>query len=155
VKKLTLTDWAQLAEIIAAVAVVISLIYVGAGLRANAAAIRSASVQAITNTFVALLTAQTTSADLSRIRRIGDMDQSSLNEDEQYRYRTLYHQLWISFQNVYLQMRLDVVGGDLRETYRRIICAELQKPGVRATWKDHASVLNPDFVEAAEAYPSF
>jgi hypothetical protein len=75
VKKLTLTDWAQLAEIIAAVAVVISLIYVGAGLRANTAAIRSASVQAITNTSVALLTAQTTSADLSRIRRIGDLDQ--------------------------------------------------------------------------------
>ena len=154
-RKPTLNEWAQLSEIVAAVAVVISLVYVGVGLRANTSAIRSASVQAITNTSVAGLTAQNSSADLSRIRRIGDVDQSALDEDEQYRYRTLYRQIWLSFQNVYLQRNLEVVGDELWETYLRIICAEFQNPGVRATWKDHSSVLNPDFVAAAEACPSF
>lgn len=154
-KRLTLNEWAQLAEIIAAIAVVISLVYVGAGLRANTSAIQSASVQAITNTSVAGLTTQAASADLSRLRRIGDLNYAALDEDDQYRYFTLYRQIWISFQNVYLQRNLEVVGEELWETYLRIVCAEFEKPGVRETWSEHASVLDPGFVAAAEACSTF
>lgn len=44
-KKPTLGDLANLAEIIGAIAIVISLIYVGQELRANTAAVKAASLQ--------------------------------------------------------------------------------------------------------------
>ena len=154
-KKLTLTDYAQIAEVVAAVAVVVSLVYVGIGLRDNTAAVRSASVQAITTTSQNGLIAESTSADLSRIRRIGDQDPAELNVDEAQRYRTLYRQIWLSFQNVYFQRDLGTVGADLWSTYERIICAQFANQGVRLTWEDHAGVLDSGFVAAAEACPTF
>jgi len=154
-RKLSLTECAQVAEVVAAIAVVISLIYVGIGLRDNTAAVRSASVQAITATSQNGLIAESTNADLSRLRRVGDDDPSSLDVDERYRYYTLYRQIWISFQNVYFQRDLGTVGADLWATYQRIICSQFTRPGVRATWEDHASVLDPAFVSVAEACPTF
>jgi len=155
VTKLSLTEWAQIAEVVAAVAVVISLVYVGIGLRDNTAAVRSASVQAITTTSQNGLIAESTSAELSRIRRVGDDDPSTLDVDERHRYYTLYRQIWLSFQNVYFQRDLGTVGADLWGTYQRIICSQFTRPGVRATWADHASVLDPGFVDAAEACATF
>jgi len=154
-KKLTLTEYAQIAEVVAAVAVVVSLVYVGIGLRDNTAAVRSASVQAITTTSQNGLIAESTSADLSRIRRIGDENPSDLDVDERRRYGTLYRQIWLSFQNVYFQRDLGTVGADLWGTYERIICTQFTKAGVRMTWDDHAVVLDPGFVGAAEACTTF
>ena len=154
-KKLTLTEYAQIAEVVAAVAVVVSLVYVGIGLRDNTAAVRSASVQAITTTSQNGLIAESTSADLSRIRRIGDEDPSELDVDEARRYQTMYRQIWISFQNVYFQRDLGTVGADLWGTYERIICTQFAKAGPRITWEDHAGVLDPGFVAAAEACSTF
>lgn len=154
-KKLTLTEYAQIAEVVAAVAVVVSLVYVGIGLRDNTAAVRSASVQAITTTSQNGLIAESTSADLSRIRRIGDEDPEELDVDEARRYQTMYRQIWLSFQNVYFQRDLGTVGADLWGTYERIICTQFAQAGVRITWDDHASVLDPEFVAAAEACATF
>ena len=154
-RKLTLSECAQIAEVVAAIAVVLSLVYIGVGLRDNTAAIRSASVQAITTTSISGLIAQTTNADLSRLRRAGDIDPTQLTEDEAYRYSTLYRQIWLSFQNVFLQRDLGVIGADLWGTYERIICNEFAKVGVRTTWQSHANVLDPKFVAAAEACSTF
>jgi hypothetical protein len=48
--KIKLTELAQIAEIIAAVAVVMSLIYVGKEVQSNTAAVRGASMQAVATT---------------------------------------------------------------------------------------------------------
>ncbi|MGD8340948.1 MAG: hypothetical protein PVH89_09205 [Gammaproteobacteria bacterium] len=154
-KRLTLNETAQIAEVVAAVAVVVSLIYVGVGLRDNTAAVRSASIQAITTTSQNGLIAESTSADLSRIRRIGDEDYEQLDLDERRRYFTLYRQIWLSFQNVFFQRDLGTVGADLWGTYQRIICNQLSRPGVKATWPNHAAVLDPGFVAAAEGCSTF
>ncbi len=150
-RKLTLREYAQVAEIVAAVGVVVSLIYVGVGLRDNTFAIRSTSVQAITNTSIDAIGVQAASADLSRIRRIGDAEYSALTEDEKHRYYLMYRQVWLIFQNVFLQRNLEVIGNDVWGTYERITCSNFRKPGVQETWQDHASVLNPAFVAVVEA----
>lgn len=81
-RRMTLSDWAQLAEIVAAIAVVVSLVYVGIGLRDNTAAVRSAALQAVTSTSQASLLAQASDLELSRVRRVGDDDFEKLTEDD-------------------------------------------------------------------------
>ncbi len=112
-RKLTLREYAQIAEIVAAVAVVVSLIYVGIGLRDNTFAIRSTSVQAITTTSIDAIGVQAASADLSRIRRIGDAEYSALTVDEKHRYYLMYRQVWLTMRNVFLQRNLEVIGNDV------------------------------------------
>ena len=154
-KKLNLTEYAQLAEIIAAIAVVISLIYVGVQLKANTDAVRSVSIQEITNTSVGVLGGQVADPEISRIRRLGNEDLSSLTADEVYRYHILQRQIWLTFHNVYLQRNLQVIGSELWSTYERIICREMLSPGVVETWSHHSHVLDPGFVIIVEACPRF
>ena len=154
-RRLSLGEFAQIAEIVAAVAVVVSLVYVGIGLRDNTFAVRSASAQAVTNTSLDILFGQATNADLSHIRIVGDDDYSALTEEEKYRYYLLYRPIWLSWQNVYLQQELGVIDPKLWGTYERVICATMDKPGVQESWHIHSSVLDPGFVALAEACSSF
>ncbi len=154
-KKLTLLEFSELAEIFAAIAVVISLVYVGFQLKANTAAVRSASIQAVTSTSVSALGALATNPDLARIRRIGDTDPSKLTSDEASRYFALQRQIWLIMQNVYLQKDLEVIGAKLWGTYQRIICNNLLQEGAVAQWQNHSNVLDPGFVAIVEACPEF
>ena len=154
-KRLNLAETAQLAEIVAAMAVIISLIYVGFQLKANTDAVRSASIQAITSTSIEVIGAQNADPELARIRRTGNEDFSALTADETYRYNILNRQIWLTFHNVYLQRNLGVTGGELWSTYERIICIDMLRPGVVATWSFHARVLDPGFVAMVEACPKF
>jgi hypothetical protein len=86
---MTLSDWAQLSEVVAAVAVVVSLVYVGVGLRENTAAVRSAARQAVTSSSQDSLLAQASDPGLSHVRRVGDEVYASLSEDEKHQYVTL------------------------------------------------------------------
>jgi len=154
-RKIGLSEFAQLAEIIAALAVVVSIVYVGIQLKANTAAVQSASVQAITNTSMEFLSVQNTNPELSKIRETGDSDPSDLDPDDVYRYFILNRQVWLMFQNVYLQRDLGIVGSKLWGTYSRIICSELVNPGTVETWQDHAKNLDSGFVAVVEACPTF
>lgn len=142
---------AQLAEIVAAVAVVVSLLYVGLQLRANTAAIRSSSLQAITSNTASVLQMQAANPELLRIRRTGDESPAALNEEEAYQYYIFYRTFWLNHQNSFFQRRLDVIDDDMWDVYQRVICGNMSRPGVRATWPDHAQVLDTAFVAAVES----
>jgi hypothetical protein len=48
---MTLQDWSNLAQVVGAIAVVISLVYVGFQIKRNTSAVRSATAQAIHNNY--------------------------------------------------------------------------------------------------------
>ena len=85
-KKPALGDLANLAEIVGAIAIVISLIYVGQELTANTAAVKAASLQSITNSSSASMLAVVENGDFAEIRLQGDRDPTQLSEVEGLRY---------------------------------------------------------------------
>ncbi|MDX1577132.1 MAG: hypothetical protein R3266_01555 [Gemmatimonadota bacterium] len=147
----TLTETAQIAEVVAAVAVVISLVYVGRELRSNTAAVRAASVQEVANLSAEILLTTAADSALARLRQIGDRDPSRLGEADRYRYATLIRQAWLTMQNAYFQNELDVIDPRVWEGYGRIVCAMWSNPGIRATWPAHRGVLDSGFVAFVEA----
>ncbi len=149
-KRPGLSESAQIAEIIAAVAVVVSLVYVGKELRSNTAAVRAASMQAVTGASSEILLTVASDSALSRIRQIGDRDPSALTDAEAYRYHTLIRQVWLTMQHVYLQNELQVVDPRVWGAYHRVICTMWSQPGPRATWPVHSGILDPDFVAFVE-----
>jgi hypothetical protein len=151
VKKLQLGELAHYAEIAAAMAVVVSLIYVGRQVEDNTAAIRSSTMQAVADSSDVALQNLTADEDLSRIRMTGDADNSALTELEAKRYMNFNRGQWLRMQNIYAQQQLGVLDEGFWYTYSRIICSIYATHGVRATWSDHSGVLDPNFVKFVES----
>jgi hypothetical protein len=151
VNKPGLSELAHFAEIAAAVAVVVSLIYVGRQVEDNTAAIRSATMQAVADSSDVALQNESADDDLSRIRMIGNADISALTELEAFRYHSLHRGQWLRMQNIHAQQQLGVLDDSFWYTYSRIICDIYAVPGVRTTWPGHSDVLAPDFVKFVES----
>jgi hypothetical protein len=150
-KRPGLSKIAQLAEVVAAVAVVVSLIYVGREVQSNTAAIRAASLQGVANASGEILLTVASDSALSRIRQMGNRDISLLNEAEAYRYGTLVRQSLLTLQNVYFQNELGVLDPRVWAGYHRVICDVWSRPGVQATWDLHRHTLDPGFVGIVES----
>lgn len=149
-RKIVLSEWAQIAEIVAAVAVVFSLIYVGFELKENTAAVRAASVQSTTAGIRDGLMTVASDADLARIVRLGSYERSSLSEDEAYRFSIFSRQRWLFFQGMWVQHSLDVLEDSVWQSYQQIICSVLRSPGNREDWPNHENTLNHEFVAWVE-----
>jgi hypothetical protein len=148
-----LSKLAHYAEIVAAIAVVASLLYVGRQVEDNTAAIKSSTMQAVADSSDIALQNQAADEDMNRIRVKGNEDISSLTKLEATRYMSFHRGMWIRMQNIYSQQQLGVLHESFWYTYSKIICDIYAPPGVRATWPDHSSVLDPGFVEFVEACP--
>jgi hypothetical protein len=153
--KLGLAQLAQLAEVVAAVAVVFSLVYVGRELGANTAAVRGSTLQSVTGMQGEILLLQASDSTLNRIRYLGDRDPSLLTELEANQYRLLLRQTWVNLQNVYFQQDLDLIDPRAWAVYHRTICGIWSSEGPRQTWTTHAhrEVLDSAFVRIVESCP--
>jgi hypothetical protein len=146
--KLTLGNLAHLAEIIGAVAIVISLIYVGQELNANTAAVQAASLQSVTNASSVSMLAVVENEDFARIRVQAMRDPAQLSETEQLRWFLYQRQMWLHFQNVWQQWELGTLDNGIWEGYERVICRDLlSDEAARKQWQEtHAFALSTEFV---------
>ncbi len=149
-KKLKLRDIAQVAEVVAAVGVIISLIYVGVGVKDNTAAVRAATVQSITNSSREVLVAVALDEDFARIRQLGESDWTALTDAEAFRFFQFNRQNWLYFQNVWIQWTLGVADDRVWWSFERVICSLVHQPGVWQEWPIHREVLDPEFVAVVE-----
>jgi len=141
-----LAELAQIAEIIAAIAVVISLVYVGKEVQSNTAAIRGAAMQAIATSDGETIMAVAADADLSEIVRVGQMNPSRLSPEDAFRYQWFMRQFWLSFQNIFQQSKLELIDASVWQSYLSVVCGMWSLQGSRESWPDHVAVLEEDFV---------
>jgi len=149
--KIKLAELAQIAEVIAAVAIVVSLIYVAKEVQSNTSAVRGAAMQSIATTDAAALMTIAADAELSEIIRVGQQDSSQLNPADAFRYRMFQRQFWLSFQNIYQQSELGLIDSSVWQSYVSVICGVWSHPGSRETWSNHVNVLETSFVAVVEA----
>ena len=148
-KKPSLADLANLAEIVGAIAIIISLVYVGQELRANTAAVKAASLPSITNASSASMLAVVESRDFADIRLQGDHDPTQLSEADKLRYVLYERQMWLHFQNVWTQWKLGVIDDGVWAGYQKVVCDELVGTDARLTWwnQNHAYSLSDGFTK--------
>ena len=146
-KKPTLGDLANMAEIVGAIAIVISLIYVGQELRANTAAVKANSLQSITNSSSASMLAVVENGDFADIRLRGDQDPAQLSGADKLRYVLYQRQMWLHFQNVWTQWKLGVIDDGVWKGYQTIICDDLVGTDAKLVWwnQAHAYALSDGF----------
>ena len=102
---MNLNDLANLGQIIGAVAVVVSLIYVALQIRQNTNAIRSAAAQTVHEHFASWYRLVAAEPDLSQIVVNGLRDYSSLSEMQRARFIATYMAFVSYSQNAFLKWR--------------------------------------------------
>ena len=94
---MTLQDWSNLAQVIGALAVVISLFYVGFQIKRNTSAVRSATAQAVHDNYADWYMNLMGDAELNRIAIKGLKDYSSLNETREGAIHRDFHGIYVFF----------------------------------------------------------
>ena len=87
--------------------------------------------------FSAVRTTAFENADVSAIFLKGSKAPETLNEEVEFRYRLLLHNIFLSFWHVYSQSRYAELPGDVWEVQEPSIVRVACSPGGKWFWENH------------------
>jgi hypothetical protein len=143
-----LSDWASVAEIASAVAVVASLVYVGVEIRQNTAATQASTAQALLDYGRAHSDAFINNPDTAKLIDTGEVDPSSLTPLERrrfYEFTTWRFSVWeLTFLNHAAGLVDDDLWSGWDAYFRRIISG---KRGYSLFWSDTREQWDAGFMK--------
>ena len=143
--KLKLAEYAHIAEIIGAFAVVISLAYVGAQVHDSASAVRSASANDVNVALQSWYLEIGTDRQTSELFYKALTSEEALSNAEEFQFLMMLHGAFLAFQNSYLQAEEGTIDAELREAITAAIVGIKQLPGMRRYWRQRKSYLHSGF----------
>jgi hypothetical protein len=143
-----LSEWANVAEIASALAVVVSLVYVGVEVGQNTAAVKASTHQAMIDYGREQSEILVTNASLADFVEQGERDPGSLTPHERrqfYEFTTWRMAMWeLSFLN----HEAGLVDGEMWrawDAYYRFLVSG--KPGYREFWRDNGPAYDSRFID--------
>ena len=140
-----LEQLSYIAEITAAILVIVSLVYVGIQVRQNTAALKLSTAQNLSEDFTDIYLALSQNNDTAGIFQRGLQDYDSLESVEKVRFYAFFHKFFRIYENAYYQY----VNGALEEEPFEGISNQLvmlgSMPGLRSYWNDRKSFYNSRF----------
>lgn len=134
-KKPSLSDIGNLAEAIAAVAVVASLVYLGVQIQQNTKAVRASSYQEVANGITNFLSLLAQNEELARIYLHGTKDPKQLSPEESLRFESALAQLFVKYDVAVYFYRQHFIDEMAIEPYTRLVLLLLENPGVVDYWE--------------------
>lgn len=148
--KLKLSDYANVAEVVAAVAVVISLIYVGLQVNESTRAVRSAAAND------ALVATQNWYLEVGGNREMSDnlirtfLGTHELSTEDEFYFLMSLHGAFLAFQNSYLLSEEGVLDESIREAITTAILGVKDMPGFELYWRQRKDYLHRGFAAYVE-----
>jgi len=132
-------------EIIGAIAVVLSLVYVGRQFRYS-------STYALENIYFQTSNNFSAVPENARIVRLGNQDYLSLSPDDQQHYALLMHNLFSAIDAIYVQSQNGLMTKESAERGLKVAHYYYSQPGFRAMWdRVMRDYFSDEFVSAVEA----
>ena len=145
--KLKLSEFASIAEIIGALAVMISLVYVGVQVNDSAGAVRAASANdanmALQSWYQQIGSDQQTSEHFYEALT----SQKALSDQEEFQFLMMLHGVFLAFQNSYLLAEEGTIDVKLREALTSAILGVKDTPGFKRYWRQRKSYLHSEFAD--------
>jgi hypothetical protein len=137
-------------EIIAALGVIASLVYLAVQIRQNTVSVRSNTYQASAafSAEVARMIAE--DPDLARIYRVGRQQFESLTGDEKIRFITLFALQFRSYEQMFLEHRRGLIEPEIWECRRDSMLRFAVEPGFQEVWNDRKHSFTRSFREFLE-----
>ena len=142
---MSLNDLANIGQVIGAIAVVISLIYVALQIRQNTHAVRSATAQTVHEHFANWYHLVAADAELAKIAANGLRDYESLSETEKVRFIALFMAFLSYGQNAFLKWRQGLLEPALWIGWEQVLMNLIGAPGGKGLWKEPAYLFGDEF----------
>ena len=143
---MSLADFASVAEIVGALGVVITLIYLTLELRRNTAATRQQSYHNLVTRRSTWFDNFTLNPDLVKIF-IAGQNADDLDEIESQQYVGAMITFISHFQDVYMQHRSGIVEKSVWDAERKMLAAVTSAKGFQNWWKEASQYFVSEFIE--------
>ena len=134
-----------LAEIVGAVAVVLTLAYLAVQIRQNTNAVKAASHHAVTDSFNALNVSVIQDPKVGRLWRLGNEGYANLTEDEQVSFSFMMISYIRIFETLYYQRKIGTMEEQLFLSEERTAQWMLTNLGFREWWAANPISFSPEF----------
>ena len=132
-------------EILGALAVFCTLIYLAVQIRQNTNAVRASGVDAAISKVNDVREALFSNEQLTKIYVQGSKDSESLDEEAILRYRLLVHNILLAESNMYAQSALTGLSESNWETQLLIVIRVISTPGGIWFWENHKCEFEETF----------
>ena len=138
---MTIQDLGSLGEFVAAIATLVTLVYLALQIRQNTRTVRTSTYQAVLDSSRSDTELILAHPHLERIYRLGRRDTNKLTDDERPVFRMLLGQLLLNYEIMFLQHQHGVIDEDFWRGRQEGLRALLSQPGVRHWWSGASPLL--------------
>ena len=146
-KNWKLQDWGVFAEIVGAIAVVLSLLFVAFSINQNTSALTMETWEKILDREEQTSQMVAESADLTRIVFTGESDPNALTPEDYFRFRHFAGIRFGAWESVYGQHELGRIDSRTWELWHDYYLEVLNLPGYRKVWLETQDGFGPLFRE--------
>ena len=140
-----LSEAANWAEIVSALGIVISLIYVGIQVTDNTSAMRSETASAASTEFSNWYTHVSSDAELIEVWLQGVTAPETLDEEQSLRFLFLVHILMLQFQNNYYLVEEGTLDEKMLYAINNTLATLRGTPGFELYWSLRRELFNPEY----------
>jgi hypothetical protein len=142
---MSLEDLGNIGEFVAAVGVIISLVYLAVQIRQNTRSVRVASYQSWFDSYSAFSNTVLASPELDALVHRGGLDPEKLTPEERRHFNGISRRGFRLFENLYYQRLQGVIDEQLYETWRAGFLRLAELPGTQLYWREEGAVFSEAF----------
>jgi len=150
-QNLKLSEWANVAEIIASIVIVASLAYIGMEVNQNTQAIQTESYQTMTGLLIDLDVAQASSEDLNRIMMLAAASPSDASAEEWERFTHIAFARYGLWEYLFLSYRDDSISEAQWSAFEPFLRGFACRPGYKRFWAERFSAFSVTFTKYFES----
>ena len=145
--KLKLSEWANVAEIVASIVIVASLAYIGMEVNQNTQALQTESYQTMTGILIELDVAQASSEDLNRVMMLAEASPSDTSAEEWERFTHIAFARYGLWEYLLLSYQDDSISEAQWETFEPYLRGFACKRGYKRFWEEKQFAFSISFKE--------
>ena len=138
-------------EILGAVAVLVTLVYLASQIRQNSQQIERSATQAINSAMSQTNLFTVDSSDIADVNLRGFADLESLSEDEQIQFHTFWMTNFMAYQDGYLEFLAGRLPADTWRPVEVHIFRWLESPGMASWWDRERNTFGAAFARYVDA----
>jgi hypothetical protein len=142
-----LSEWANIAEIIGAAAIIISLIYVSIQVRDNTNAIRSAATNDAATAMQSWYMTTGSSEQTSMVFYHGMTAPDTLNREQMFQFIMITHAAFLGYQNSFELAEQGTLDAEIRDSITNTLLATKDLPGYKIYWRQRGPQFSRRFRE--------
>lgn len=137
-------------ELLAALAVIVTIVYLAIQVRQNTNALRSTATQAAHDQTATTYDMLADNPELGLLFSRGLLSPETLSAGETARFFALLHALMFRIQNWHVQTKTDFIDPTLLQSWLKVVRQVSGTPGFQQFWSQRQHIFAPDFVAHLE-----